>query len=140
MAAERVAMKRGRPLSPHLQIYRPSITMVMSIVHRLTGMALYLGTALLAWFLIAVASGPQQYALVQAVMTSGPGRLVLIGYTWALLHHMLGGLRHFIWDTGRGFALPVVNRLSWLSIIGSLALTAAIWSYVLLHGRVVVGG
>ena len=132
MAAE-TGVKRARPLSPHLQVYRFTSNMVMSILHRITGAALYLGTVLFAWWLIAAASGPQQYELVRTVFSSWPGRIVLIGYTWALVHHLLGGLRHFLWDTGRGFSLPVVNLMSWLTILGSLAVTAAIWAYLLLH-------
>src|ERR1700688_5304841 len=90
----------ARPLSPHLQIYRPMLTMVMSIVHRITGAALYVGTLLLAWWLLAAASGPNAYATFQAAASSVIGRGVLLGYTWALVHHMLGGIRHLIWDSG----------------------------------------
>jgi len=94
---------KDRPLSPHLQIYRPMLTMMMSIVHRLTGAALYLGMLLLVWWLIAAAAGPNAYASLQWFMETLLGRLILFGYTWALIHHMLGGIRHLIWDTGRGF-------------------------------------
>ena len=117
-----------RPLSPHLGIYRLTINMVMSIVHRVTGAALYLGTALLAWWLVALAIGPKYFAFVNGIFGSIPGKIVLFGYTWALMHHMLGGIRHLIWDTGRGFDLRMVNILSWLTIIGSVTLTAAIWA------------
>lgn len=116
-----------RPLSPHLQIYTPEINMVMSIVHRLTGVALYVGTLLLVWWLIAAATGPGHYEFVSGILGSILGRIVLIGYTWALIHHMFGGIRHFIWDTGRGFDLETVDTLCWASLIGSLALTAIIW-------------
>ena len=132
MAAETAGVNKARPLSPHLQIYRTTSNMAMSMLHRLTGAALYLGTVLFAWWLIALATGPDHYDTVRWVFSSLPGRLVLIGYTWALVHHLLGGLRHFLWDTGRGFSLPVVNLLSWLTIIGSLAITGAIWAYLLL--------
>jgi succinate dehydrogenase / fumarate reductase, cytochrome b subunit len=117
-----------RPLSPHLQIYRLTINMVMSIVHRMTGAALYLGTVLLAWWLVALAIGPKYFAYVNTIYGSIPGKIVLFGYTWALMHHMLGGMRHLIWDTGRGFDLRMVNILSWMTIIGSVSLTAAIWA------------
>lgn len=116
-----------RPLSPHLQVYRLLINMVMSIVHRITGAALYFGTILLAWWLVAAATGPKTFDYVNAIAGSIPGRIVLLGYTWALIHHMLGGLRHFLWDTGRGFDLKTVRLLSWATIVGSLAITAAIW-------------
>ena len=116
-----------RPLSPHLAIYKPSLTMTMSIVHRLTGAALYFGTLLLVWWVVALASGPQAFATAQWFLTSILGRLVLFGYTWALLHHMLGGLRHFVWDTGAGFDEVWRERLTLFSLIGSIALTLIIW-------------
>lgn len=116
-----------RPLSPHLQVYRPMINMVMSIVHRITGAALYFGTVLLAWWLVAAASGPDYFSFVNGMFGSIAGRIVLIGYTWALLHHMFGGIRHLVWDTGRGFDLRTVDLMCWLSLVGSTAATAAIW-------------
>jgi len=101
--------------------------MVMSIIHRLTGIALYLGTFLLAWWLIALASGPGYFNFVNGLFGSIVGRIVLFGYTWAIIHHMLGGLRHFIWDSGKGLDLATVNLLSWATIIGSVVITLAIW-------------
>ena len=120
-------LRAERPLSPHLQIYRPLINMVMSIVHRMTGAALYFGTILLVWWLTAAATGAHYFAYVSAILGSLPGKIVLFGYTWALMHHMLGGLRHFIWDSGRGYDLKTVDRLSWGSLMLSIALTAGIW-------------
>jgi succinate dehydrogenase / fumarate reductase, cytochrome b subunit len=117
-----------RPLSPHLSIYRPLINMVMSILHRITGSALYFGTLLLAAWLIAAAMGEAQFDFVNALFGHPIGKLILFGYTWALAHHMLGGMRHLIWDTGRGFAIWQINMLSWLTIICSIALTLAIWA------------
>jgi succinate dehydrogenase / fumarate reductase, cytochrome b subunit len=117
----------NRPLSPHLTIYRPLPNMIMSILHRITGAALYLGSALLAWWLIAAAIGEKYFSYVNGLLGSPFGKLVLLGYTWALLHHMLGGIRHFIWDTGRGFDLATVDRLAWGTLIGSLGLTVLIW-------------
>lgn len=119
-----------RPLSPHLQIYKPLINMVMSIVHRITGLALYFGTLLLAWWLIAAATGPDYFNYVSSWFATWPGKLVLVSYTWALLHHMLGGLRHFIWDTGRGHDLATIDQLSWGSLLLSLAATGLIWASV----------
>ena len=125
-----------RPLSPHLSIYKPLINMVMSILHRLTGAALYFGTLLLAAWLIAAAMGEQEFETVNAVFGHPIGRLVLLGYTWALVHHMLGGMRHLLWDTGRGLQIAQVNALSWLTIIGSTVLTLAIWvAGLLLRGE-----
>jgi succinate dehydrogenase / fumarate reductase, cytochrome b subunit len=132
---------RERPLSPHLQIYRRSIHMMMSIVHRITGAALYFGTLLLAAWLMAAAMGPGQFDLVNAIAGSLPGRLVLAGYSWALIHHMLGGIRHLIWDTGHGLDLASVKRISWLTILGSLSLTACVWALAFkLHGVKLLGG
>ncbi len=121
-----------RPLSPHLSIYSPLINMVMSILHRITGGALYVGTLLLAAWLIGVAMGEKQYALVNELFGHPIGKLILFGYTWALFHHMLGGVRHLIWDTGRGFQIWQVNLLGWLTIIGSVSLTVAAWGFALM--------
>ena len=117
-----------RPLSPHLSIYSPLINMVMSILHRITGGALYFGTLLLAAWLIAAAMGPREFEVVNGLFGHPVGKLVLFGYTWALAHHMLGGLRHLLWDTGRGLQIWQVNTLSWLTIICSVALTLALWA------------
>lgn len=126
--------RRERPLSPHLQIYSPLINMVMSIVHRITGAALYFGSLLLAWWLVAAATGPEYYDYVAGLLGSWPGKIVLLGYTWALMHHLLGGLRHLIWDTGAGYDLKTVDLLSWGTLVGSLALTALIWIGVAASG------
>ena len=117
-----------RPLSPHLGIYRLEINMLMSIVHRITGAALYFGTLLLAAWLVAAATGERAFAAVNAVFAHPLGQLVFFGYSWALLHHLLGGLRHLLWDTGRGMRIGQVNALSWLTLVGSIALTVAIWA------------
>ncbi len=121
---------RNRPLSPHLQIYRMTNSMTMSIVHRITGAALYFGSALLAWWLIAAASGPKYFGFVNDLLGSIPGKIVLLGYTWALIHHMIGGIRHFIWDTGKGFELKTVNLMSNMTIVLSVLLTLAVWGVV----------
>jgi succinate dehydrogenase / fumarate reductase, cytochrome b subunit len=117
----------ARPLSPHLTIYRPMLSMMMSIFHRITGGALYFGTVLLVWWLLAVASGPSAYATFQAVASSVIGRLVLFGYTFALLHHMLGGLRYLIWDTGRGFGAVERELMVRANLAGSIILTIVLW-------------
>lgn len=119
----------GRPLSPHLQIYRPMLTMMMSIAHRITGSALYFGSLLLAAWLIAAASGPDAYALVGRIAGSIPGQLVLFGYTWALLHHMFGGFRHFIWDTGRGFDLATIEIMARVGLVAAFLATVALWLF-----------
>jgi succinate dehydrogenase / fumarate reductase cytochrome b subunit len=124
-----------RPLSPHLQIYRPTLTMLMSIVHRITGAGLYFGTLILVWVLIAAAAGPNAYAWVQWFMETLPGRLVLFGYTWALLHHMFGGVRHLIWDLGYGFGPAEREWLTVATLAGSVTLTILLW----LVGYLVMG-
>ncbi len=119
--------KHPRPLSPHIQIYRWTLTMVLSILHRATGVALYAGTALLAGWLLAAASGEEAYAVVQSISTAWYGRLVLFGYSWALFHHMFGGLRHFIWDTGRGFDLRHVEIIARVTAFVPPVLTIVVW-------------
>jgi succinate dehydrogenase / fumarate reductase cytochrome b subunit len=101
--------------------------MVMSIVHRITGGANYFGSLLLAAWLIAAAAGDAEYNAVTSVMATPVGLIVLFGFTWSVMHHMLGGIRHFIWDTGSGFNLPVVRALSWGTLLASVTLTGAIW-------------
>jgi succinate dehydrogenase / fumarate reductase cytochrome b subunit len=122
---------RPRPLSPHLQVYRWPITMVMSIAHRITGGALYFGTLLLVFLLLSAAAGEGSYARASAIFGSVPGRIVLFGYTWALIHHMLGGIRHFIWDTGRGMEPGERDILAWANLVGSIVLTLIIWALAL---------
>jgi succinate dehydrogenase / fumarate reductase, cytochrome b subunit len=117
-----------RPISPHLGIYRMQITMLMSILHRITGAANYFGTLLLAAWLVSIAMGEREYAAVNAVFGHPLGKLVLLGYSWNLIHHMLGGMRHLLWDTGRGLQPRSADILGWLTIIGSLSLTVALWT------------
>jgi len=123
---------QNRPVSPHLSIYKLIPTMVMSIVHRITGAVLYFGTILVAWWLIAAAAGPDQFNLANAVFGSIIGRIVLLGYTWALLHHMLGGIRHLIWDTGRGLDKELTTKMAKATLAASLALTILIWAIALI--------
>ncbi len=117
----------SRPLSPHLQIYRPMLSMTMSILHRITGVGLALGVLGLVWWLCAAATSDPYFNLVQAFFYNWFGRLVLFGMSWALIHHMLGGLRHFIWDTGRGYKLNQVEWLVRANLIGSIVITILLW-------------
>jgi len=117
-----------RPLSPHLGIYRMQITMLMSIMHRITGAALYFGTILLAAWLVSAAMGERAFAAVNEVFGHPLGKLVLFGYTWAVAHHMLGGMRHLLWDTGRAMDIRSADVLGWLTILGSLSLTVILWA------------
>src|SRR6478752_8881116 len=102
-----------RPLSPHLQIYRPMLTMMMSIAHRISGTSLAVGFILLAWWLFAVSSGPDAFATVNSFFASIVGRFGLCLCSWALIHHMLGGIRHLIWDTGRGLDKTSIEIFAW---------------------------
>lgn len=117
----------SRPLSPHLQVYRLTMTFVMSGFHRVTGAVLYFGMLIPAAWLLAAASGPDWFDFVNRIFGTILGRLVLFGYTWGLIHHMLGGVRHLIWDTGRGLDLVSIEIFAWATIIGSVSLTAAVW-------------
>ncbi len=122
---------RNRPVSPHLSVYKLIPTMVMSIVHRLTGAALYFGFAGVVWWLFAAAHGADYFAFVSRILGSWPGIVILIGFSWALIHHMLGGIRHLVWDTGRGLEKETATLFAWATLAGSLLLTAALWLLVM---------
>ena len=124
MSADR---QDNRPLSPHLFIYKPIPTMIASITHRITGSALYFGTLLVAWWLIAAASGPAYFDFVQGIFGSWFGRLVLFFYTWALVQHMLGGLKHLMWDTGRGMEKTQTTRTAKFIFVLAPVITLLIW-------------
>ena len=117
----------ARPLSPHLQIYTPMLTMMMSIAHRITGIGLYVGTILLAWWLIALSGDAKSFATVSWFMGSIIGQIILFGFTWALFHHMLGGVRHALWDTGFGMDDPMREYLAQGTLAGGLILTVIVW-------------
>ncbi len=117
----------GRPLSPHLQVYKPQLTSVLSILHRMTGVALAVGTLLLVWWLIAAASGADAFNMVQTVIGTWFGRLLLFGWSFALFYHLCNGIRHLFWDMGRGYELPTVAASGWAVVIISIALTGISW-------------
>jgi succinate dehydrogenase / fumarate reductase cytochrome b subunit len=135
-AGAKTGPRRARPLSPHLGVYKMMLTFVMSGFHRVTGLVLYFGIVLLAWWLIAAASGPNAYATFQAFIGSLIGQLILFGYTWALVHHMLGGIRHLIWDSLHGFEPAEREMLVLANLVGSIALTFVLWGI----GYLVAGG
>ena len=120
-------VRSARPLSPHLTVYRFRPTMAMSIMHRITGGALYVGTLLLVWWLVAAASGPYAFSWAAGFFGSVIGQIVLFGYSWALIHHMLGGVRHLVWDTGHGLQKEVSTKLAQATLVGSLAITLILW-------------
>jgi len=119
---------RSRPLSPHLLIYKFTLTMAMSIIHRITGVANYLGTLLLVAWLAAAALGEGPLDVVNAIFSSWFGQLVLFGYTWSLFHHMLGGIRHFIWDFGKALDPAGREMIVRIQLAASIVLTLGAWA------------
>jgi succinate dehydrogenase / fumarate reductase cytochrome b subunit len=117
------AKRVTRPLSPHLQIYRPQLTSITSILSRLTGNGLIVGTMLAVWWLLAAATSPEYFAVANAVATSWFGDLVFTGSLWAVWYHYLAGLRHLYFDAGKGLDIPTAEKLGWACIIGSVVLT-----------------
>ena len=118
---------RNRPLSPHIQVYQPQITSVLSITHRITGVALSVGTLLLVWWLIAAASGPEAYARVQGFAGSWFGYLLLFAWSISLFYHLCNGIRHLFWDAGYGFELPTAYASGWAVIAATAVLTLVAW-------------
>ena len=116
-----------RPLSPHLQIYRPQLTSVLSILHRATGIALTVGTLLLVYWLVALASGPESYAHAKSVLGSMLGQLFMFLWTWALFYHLCNGIRHLGWDAGYGFDLESVYKSGKAVVAASVILTLLAW-------------
>jgi succinate dehydrogenase / fumarate reductase, cytochrome b subunit len=116
-----------RPLSPHLQIYKPQLTSVLSITHRATGLALSFGTVFLVWFLAAASWSDGAFALAQGFWGSWLGEICLFGWSLSLFYHLLNGIRHLAWDVGLGFELKTVHITGWVVVIGSLLLTLAAW-------------
>jgi len=131
MAENPQKQRRPRPLSPFTTIYRWPVTMATSITHRVTGIGLALGTMLLAWWLIAVASGPEAYQMFMGVAASWIGQFVLFGFAWALSYHLLNGIRHLAWDSGYGFDVKIADKTGWLVI--ALSLLFAIGAFVLAY-------
>jgi succinate dehydrogenase / fumarate reductase cytochrome b subunit len=123
---------RARPLSPHLQIYRWPVTMATSIAHRATGIALSAGTLLLAWWMIAAATGPQAYHVFAVSAANPMGQIVLFGLVWSLAFHLFNGIRHLAWDIGLGFDVPTANRTGVTVVL--LSLLSTILVFLLSHG------
>ena len=117
----------SRPLSPHLQVYRPMLTMMMSIAHRISGVALYFGSILIVWWFASAAHSDSYFDLVQSFFGHWFGRLLMFGFTWAMFHHAIGGIRHFIWDLGKGFKLTTVENMARINLVGGLVLTILLW-------------
>ena len=119
--------KSARPLSPHLQIYDPQITSVLSILHRMMGVALAFGAVFLVYWLSAAAYGPDAFARAQSFMGSWFGQLVLLGMSFSLFYHLANGIRHLIWDAGLGFELPMLRVTGIVVVILAFGLTALTW-------------
>ena len=116
-----------RPLSPHISVYRWPITMTLSILHRATGVAMSVGLVVLAAWLVAAASGADSYAQFTALASTLVGRLLLIGWSYAFFYHLANGIRHLVWDTGRGFEKRQANASAWFVLTLSIGVTAAFW-------------
>ena len=125
-------MGKARPLSPHLQIYRLPLPAILSITHRMTGIILSTGTVLLALWIIALAQGPEAFAMAMMVVGHPLGQLVLFGYSAALFYHMCNGIRHLNWDRGRGLEIESVYRSGKITIAMAVILTAILWSVIYL--------
>ena len=117
----------NRPLSPHLQVYRPQLTSILSITHRATGIALSFGIILLIAWILATAAGENYFNTVNSIITSWFGKQVLVGFTWALFYHLCNGVRHLFWDAGFGFELNTVYKSGYATVAASVLLTAAAW-------------
>ena len=117
----------SRPLSPHLQVYRPQLTSMLSILHRLTGIALSIGALYLAVWVICAAASPSTYTYFQSFNGSIAGRIVLGGWLFCLFYHLCNGIRHLFWDAGYGFELKDVYRSGWIVVVVSLVATALSW-------------
>ena len=126
-----MATTKSRPLSPHLTIWRWGPHMLVSILHRATGIGLSVaGLAILAWWLAALSSGPDSYARFTQAASHPVGIFVLVGLSWAFFQHLLSGIRHLVMDTGAGFELNTNKRFAILTVIGSVLLTILLWAYI----------
>jgi len=126
--------QRERPLSPHLQVWRWHITMASSILHRATGVALYVGALIGAAWAISLAQGPDAYATFKHVMGSPLGKVVMFGLTLSFFYHLANGVRHLVWDTGRGFNVKTANASSVLVFAFTAAATIAVWAIAMMTG------
>lgn len=118
---------KERPLSPHLSVYKPIPTMVMSILHRITGAAMYFASVLVAWWLIATAIGPGAFAPMSAFFESLIGEIGLFLLSWVLIHHMIGGIKHLVQDTGKGLGKEETTKFAYMHVILSVVLTILLW-------------
>ncbi len=129
MASEQTTPSRpaAAPLSPHLQVWRWHPTMATSILHRASGVANYAGAFVVVFWLMALALGPDAYAAAEGLLLSPLGRVVLFGFTLSVVYHLLNGVRHLVWDAGKGFSPGVANAVSVLILIAAAGLSVGIW-------------
>ncbi len=116
-----------RPLSPHILIYKPQLTSVLSIIHRMTGVGLAVGTLFLTWWLIAAATGPEIFEWTQGFYGSWLGYLILFGFSVCLFYHLCNGVRHLVWDAGYCFEIENVYRTGWVMLVAAVVLTVLAW-------------
>ena len=126
--------KTNRPLSPHLQVYKPQLTSVLSIMHRMTGAALVVGSFVLIAWVLALALGAETYGLFVNFIRSWFGNVLLMGWAFCFYYHLANGLRHLYWDLGRGYDLPTTYRTGWIVLGASLCTTAATFYFFLFKG------
>lgn len=124
----------NRPMSPHMQVYRPQLTSVLSILHRITGVALIPGFLLLIYWLVAAASGPQAFARAQGILASLPGQVILFGFTFIMSYHLFNGIRHLFWDVGMGLEIRATYRSGYLVLWATAVLTLMIWGVAYMTG------
>lgn len=124
---QRISNKQARPLSPNIQIYRPQLTSVLSIAHRITGIILSVCAVVLVIWLIAAAGGPKAYARFQDLIGSWPGQILLLAATFSFFLHLCGGIRHLVWDTVHGYELRQIYVSGWIVVAASVLLTLAAW-------------
>lgn len=117
----------SRPLSPHLQVYRWQVTMFLSILHRATGFGLAVGAVMVTWWLMSAVLGETQFNIFHTFTQSCLGKLMLMGWLWSFCFHFMNGVRHLIWDTGRGFTIKQASNSAWFVLAASVIATAAIW-------------
>ena len=120
-------MNRQRPLSPHLQIYKPQITSMLSILHRATGIALSIGSVILVLWILALTLGENTYLMYSNLINNWFGKLIIFGFTFALFYHLSNGIRHLFWDAGFGFELSTVYKSGYATVGASVLLTAVAW-------------
>lgn len=127
-AGQKKAVTYSPPLSPHLSVYKPQLTSVLSILHRATGVSLALGSLLVCIWLVAILAGPDYFNAIQSIIRSWLGQIVLFAWSWALIYHLCNGIRHLCWDIGLGLNIKDTYKSGWAVLSTSIASTLIIWS------------